>query len=199
MTASDGEVTHRAVAFHEAGHVVFAWRHGVMLRGPVTILRSGSNLGHTPLDRQTWPGCGALVREHTGEGAEVVRAAFERNVKEDLEICLAGPLAEKRHRRLRTPPGSLWLPGGSGDREMIDAVIQEVAAAEDWPKAGDAHHSRAGLLVGLTAVRVSRLLRYPRTWAAVEVIADALAKGRTLEPEEADALLQHLDPPTDDR
>jgi hypothetical protein len=142
----------RATAFHEAGHVVAAWRQGVRVYR-VTIVPTDGFMGR--IDHQT------VLRGNRLDlnSSDRVRGNADRRII----ICLAGPEAQRRHR-----PCSWRAWHGRDDHTTAVDLALRMHGCE---KAAATHLRRLG--------QRSRDL-VTASWASVEAIAEALLDRGTL-------------------
>ena len=143
------------------------------------------------------PGVGAC----TPEGP--ARRMLETHARQEAEINLAGPQAERRFWRQvgrRVSPLKIdsdtvemlrddltwWEPSDGPRCDEMDAVrvLDEVVSTEDVPAT-----------LRDVRGRVTRLLRHPRTWAAVEAVAEELLTHRSLDGDTVDAIIGKVSPP----
>lgn len=199
LLAIPRELRRLAVAHHEAGHAVFAWRYGVQLRDPGVLLHpdldrlldaegeEGQQLGTAHFDSQVWPGerNRILSQGSSSQLHESELRSLEWRADIDAACCLSGPLAERRFLRLRGyPPQRNLLPGGEADYVGAERSLQEAS--------GDASVSFALYLVYQSN---RRALSHPRTWSAVQALAVELDKQGQIGPDEAEEIITAAKPP----
>ena len=114
---------------------------------------------------------------------------------------MGGPIAERifchRNGFHRRP---LELAEPNEYFALVWETEQEYAPDEAWPDEEAACRALRELddppRLRLEARRVSRLLRYPKTWSAVEALAHPLADAGRLSMEEANSILEKMAAPT---
>jgi hypothetical protein len=104
------------------------------------------------------------------------------NMRDDVSICLAGPLAEMRYRDLRLR--GLLARTGSADL----SYAWEVVTLWDQARYGHADHADLGLF--LIQRDTQRFLQRPKAWRAVEALAAALLAQGHLGGEDAEQMIQ---------
>src|SRR5271167_4070534 len=96
-----------AVAYHEAGHAVFAWRHHTCIRERGITLNADHTGATHVLPHNVLPGLAKVMR---AEGPEIW-GGWKWRAELTMAELLAGPLAEKRFRGIRHRSGQTSLPG----------------------------------------------------------------------------------------
>jgi hypothetical protein len=156
-------------AYHEAGHAVRTW-----------WLRRG--LDEVWID-QDHPGEGFCESQTTAR--QMLRAGVPVNsvhMRDDVSICLAGPLAEMRYRRI--PLRGTLAPTGNADLSYAWEVVTL------WEQARYGHADDIGLGLFLIQRDTKRFLRRPKAWRAVEAVAAALLMHGHLGGEEAEQIIE---------
>jgi len=152
MSRSPTESALRATAFHEAGHVVAAWRRGLKVYG-ATIVPA--------------PGIAGKV-EHANP-LHGIRLEFDgsararQRAEAAIIVCLAGPEAQRRHR-----PRSWRSYHGWHDHERAADLASSVN------ESGEAANAHLKWLEIVTRDELATL------WPFVETIAAALVDRQTL-------------------
>jgi hypothetical protein len=134
-------------AYHEAGHAVMAWR---LWRAITSVSIDAEVAGNGFCAAQSW----ALFL--VSQGAK----PHDRLIQDDIDLALAGPLAEWRHARIR----GLICPITSKSEDISEAW----ELCRHW-SGGDGR-----FLFALSQLAVKRWLQRPKTWRAVEALAAKL-------------------------
>jgi hypothetical protein len=146
-------ITLESTAYHEAGHMVAAFHLGVPIR-QATIVPGDGYLGkvkHQPL----FP----PIEIEAGDTRRI-----EAKISKRIIICLAGPAAQRRHRR------SSWrLWHGKGDYETAADLAQTLNSGDE--KATDAY-------LKWLSLRAERLIDHD--WPLVTACAERLMSRKTL-------------------
>ncbi|MBI1946370.1 MAG: hypothetical protein HYS27_11770 [Deltaproteobacteria bacterium] len=158
-----------STAVHEAGHAVMGWRNNVRLREPGIRLLDGELLGHVAQRLRVVsvaPGMATALAERGGWEPVITCAEL------DVEIILAGTLAERRFLRIRAPG---FLPGAADDYRTALDVLMLI----DGQRHGETSEQRVSAWMSMIYARAVRQVREPRTWATIIDVAQALAaRGR---------------------
>jgi hypothetical protein len=174
----DPAVTRTWVAYHEAGHAVFAWWYDQALEvasiegdtGWVEVCQTPDP--YTPeILSQMCLMDGPERRERVGEAVEA-----------DVAVILAGSLAELHYRGIQLT----GLLAGDGDPTQA----WELLAA--WGRAQRGVPIPRHLIMEIYGVFLEVVIGYlhrPKIWRAVEALAQALLKEGTLDGEEASAII----------
>ncbi len=168
-----------ASAYHEAGHAVIAWRHHIWVRERGITLNDDLS-GNCHVHRKAFPG---LLNMFKNSNNPRLIKGYRLDIQADVEICLAGPLAEKRFRKIRNSNGKLLFPGAEDDLNQAMAFLEDIGINPD------------GLYLFFACQKVNRLLRYSKTWVAVTQVAEALMSRKFLESEEVYQMLADINPP----
>ena len=189
-------------AHHEAGHAVMGWRYGEWVRERGIVVHS-DHLGEAHVRCKVWPGTGDATRAMGDpDDRSLAMDALRWCVEADVRICLGGPIAEKifLHRN-----GIHLLPLELPEPDEYSTWVENASESNDewnepWNDTQVACRALCELAdpprLRLEARRVSRLLRYPKTWSAVEALALPLAKTGFLSDDEAYEILQSAASPT---
>ena len=155
--------TLQGTAYHEAGHIVVAY----VLR----IAFAGATIRH---DRESgFKGkvfCGKKRPSPT-----CTLLCTGRRVLDDIDVCLAGPLAQSMFNRRSV---RRWQHMGDYSNAMT--LVQLIVDEKDWERC-------FGFIEG-QMMRTESLLR--RHWAVVGCVADALLEHRTLDRRELVAVIK---------
>lgn len=159
-------------AFHESGHAVMAWLQGshVRERG-ISIAADGTGECHTR--SRVIPGVIPLLIAD-----ERYRSWAQWAVEADIREYLAGPIAEKLHRRLRR----VALPGGATDYERVRMTLREADP--------DRKEQITTFRIQMLYDQTRRMIKRPRRWAAIEFLASALATRGELSDDQANEMLE---------
>ena len=178
----DEKIFKRA-AYHEAGHAVIWHINGfgvdeVSIGYAVDVKgeRAGGCHLIEPMIHYSYPGCYKKIKKQ--------KKSFERYKKRAdrlIDGLLAGPLAEKKMSKSRTPLYSNGVVAHGGKDDFIEAVC---LAKEFY------NEVQAGLYINLTEVNIIKLLRRKNIWRAVTMLAEELLKKRTIA---GDELRKYLD------
>ena len=182
----------KALAYQKAGHSVFAWRYGYMLREGGLELDRERVEAFTPIRSEISSGVGQRLPPYS-----LARLNFERRSRVEAEIFLAGPLSEWRARRLRGEPiGPLEVEHRHHSVLLADELLSALGEAA---RVLGEFVSENEIVDGLrkTRDRVSRLLRQRETWRATELIAKTLLEERHLSVERTESLIFSVAPPRD--
>jgi hypothetical protein len=148
-------------AFHEAGHVAAAWRHGLKVHS-VTIVPTPEFRGHiwhaNPLR--------GIHLDYDGSDRARLRAEV------GIIVCLAGPEAQRRFS-----PRSWRAHHGAGDHEKAADLVLSLNGSDE---AANAHLKWLSIV---TRDEIAGL------WPLVEKVAHALVRERTLTATEVKTLL----------
>ncbi len=172
LSGREGMTEDEILAVHEAAHAVFAaFGEWTRVAGPVVL----KGPGHGDVVMATDPPAirRTLRRDH----------GFDRDAPriELVRSLLAGPIAE----RMLAERG--WAALSEAD--MLEASAQDYAVIAE--QLGRLDPPRPGLLDRLER-DVRRRLEEPAIWAAVERFAAILLERRSLEADEASAILERI-------
>ena len=144
------------VAFHEAGHAVAAFHHGLKVRR-VSIKPDAEAQGYCLL---------APSRRHFDMPLSLrVRHAFESH----FVVAFAGPLSELRHRD--GSPDDLWEIGRTDDHAELEESVLEIIG----------NQPEADAYLQWLRVRTEQFLADIDVWQQVEVVAFTLLKWREID------------------
>lgn len=166
----------RAAAYHEAGHAVIGWRrhNWIRERGVSIDLQTPGN-GSTHIRAQVVP---EFVTAYGKDPDSLEMCCQVATVEDEVAGLLAGPMAEMRYLGQRM--GSAVLvsaPGGYPDLDRARALLNALVP-------GDSHW-----YVWMLQEEVKRMLREPRTWRAISIMARHLAVSGHVSAEEADRII----------
>ena len=190
-----------AAAHHEAGHAVMGWRYFEFVRERGIIVHT-DNSGNAHIGSKVWPGEGDAMRAVSDpDHRSLAMDALRWRVEADVSVSLGGPIAEKifgyRNGIYLRP---LELPEPDEYSDVVANAESDYEVDEPWGDEEGACRALCELAnpprLRMETRRVSRLLRYPKTWSAVEALALPLAKTRFLSDEEANEILRKAAPPT---
>ncbi len=210
MKSAPKRLQFEAAAYHEAGHAVIAWRHRQIVRERgVTIDPSGA--GHTHVRSIVSPGEGTAVKAN---GDVRLWKAYCRQVAAQVEIVQAGWLAEHLHHGMGGLHTANDVENVIADVEWYGRAAQVEANEEidDLEFAVDtlieAYRTETGRyeLTDADAKEITRtylqiqrrlfgILRRPRTWGAIEAVAEGLLERYRLDMEEIYSVIEAARPP----
>lgn len=149
-----------ATAYHEAGHAVIAWLLGVRFRrAAVTIIPDRDSKGrvkhHSTLKR---------LRPDVDD-SDRIRLGIEKTAM----IAIAGEAAQRRFR-----PMSRRTWHAAQDYHNVSELLSRVL-----------HPKELAPYLKFLQIRVNLMLDRPGAWQAVEAVAEALVRQRTLSADEA--------------
>jgi len=173
------EVIHRAIssAYHEAGHAVFVWRWRDHYFDHFGITLNPQN--QVGLCTQNW------MRDKESKTIEDLSLYSQA----DINFLLAGVAAENRLFSFYS---------------MKPSKIKNYWADYDWAiwlakLIYGIQESEAEDILRKTYRNVSKVLRHPKTWAAVEAIAEALLIYNYLDNKTAYEIISRINPPRPSR
>ncbi len=206
------EEQHLSSAWHESAHAVFCWRYEYWMSsrlGDGVSIGGGGGIVHFQGEALRM----ASLNYPPGMEDPFRLESLEIRVQREAEISFAGYQAERKYWR----SVGRDIPPQDIAEELEDMEGEGVNWRwdfepwqrfwEDWGEpAGDLPQAayllslvtpREGLLGALRASRdrVTRLLRHPRTWAAVEAVAQALIDHRHLSSERVETIIAEVNPP----
>lgn len=153
----------QSIAIHESGHAVACFFENVTFEC-VTIIPSLDWLGAVRLEKHD------LLPSASGN----VTSAVQRDkIERHVVVMLAGAIANRKHQ-----PRSRWLKGASGDLEYAGSYLDCLALL-------DKKHRK--LYEALLWRRTEVLIE--ERWSAIEILADALMRSRTLRLDEANEII----------
>jgi hypothetical protein len=152
------------VAYHEAGHAVILWRWDVPLQGAVTIVPD-----------YEWGSAGAVDLPNP-DMDDAVGSERAYMLEGRIASQLAGYLAEKRYTGKRAN-----YRGANYDLRHARFDCEEAINTTD--------ERVIGAYLKYMTLRVQELLDRPDIWAAVTGLATKLLERRTLDAEEAFAVI----------
>jgi hypothetical protein len=182
-----------AAAYHEAGHTVFALRHGVTLREQGVWINA-EGFGATHYHRVDPAEVEAAKRNASGEDWTLYCCQLQAEV----EIAIAGWLAEFRYHGVDALADRFVRIAAE---EAIGCVAVEqgndisvaanVIAAYFRAERGTAEVRVDEVVGACNAVKsdLARALRRPRTWQAVETVALALVERHHLSPHQVEEIV----------
>ena len=189
----------RLPAIHEAGHAVFCWRYGYLMsnRCGDGVLIDGEFSGMVHMQSQIYSGIGEQLPRNRERWRRVYAEAMA-----EAEISFAGPQAERRYLRLRGRPiRPLMLKSALDDQwwgleeaeesgETLGDTASAIRVLSEFVQ-----HEELLAALRLSRDRVTRLLRHPQTWTAVEAVADGLLAHGHLDSEQTEAIIESVSPP----
>ncbi len=137
------------VAYHEAGHAVYAFFRRVKIR-KVTIVPDGGSLGSVSHSK-------ILRGNHEVEWTPRMR----QQVETLIQVCLAGPIAQ----RIRDPRSYRSSHAHVDHRTAVDAAMVLCSSGR-----------QATAFLRYQRICVEEFLRGPRTWGMVEALAAELLR-----------------------
>ena len=175
MIPDNDRVSIISLAHHEAGHAIFCWRNDFSLGRFGVSMNPHDRIG---LCTQQW------IMEKTKHAHlyETLRPE-EEFVYTDLEFLISGPAAQDRYLKSISKP-----PCGFGS-SRTDYDAAKYIVEKKWRTFNSDKRLREEYR------RVSRLLDHPRTWKAVEEVANALLKFQYLNNEQVVAIIEKIEPP----
>ena len=203
-----------AAAYHEAGHAVIAWRHGVVVRGDGVSIDPETYLGYCRFRSMVYPGEAVVCKR---DGGRHWRSYLWR-VNGEVAIDQAGQLAEQAHHGLGTPHSEIevldelatWASYGFAFGELLkdEGHMADLPSAVFW--LAEAQRAQVGTdrltdsderLIARQYLsiqrRLCRILRRPRTWRAIEAMADRLVESHHIDGDEAFNIVEGCRVPTE--
>lgn len=174
------------VAYHEAGHAVIAFRHGAEIINPGIRAGLGGDTFHKnirfPMDLDL-SGLPQDLRP-------TARLVMIQRLLADVEILLAGHVADRRFIvsfALRS--GNLHdilVAGYEQDHRKVVVAFKQLGLSDEMHEP----------MRRCCEERVARLLRYAKTWRAVEALVNAVRRNRwRLSASKANETLVRVRPP----
>ncbi|MFB3901922.1 MAG: hypothetical protein ACE15E_00575 [Acidobacteriota bacterium] len=152
----------QSIAYHEAGHAVMAWWHGLAIR-KATIVPHKDYLGSVTHFKKLLPTDETDLRPSQ-------RDLLERRIM----VLLSGPEAERKFR------GHYSHKGSGHDRHYaFDHLASLTGPSED----------ELNTYMKLLWLRTRRILDFAPVWACVTAVANALLEKRSLTGSEIKALI----------
>jgi hypothetical protein len=210
------DLLRRHTAYHEAGHAVFAWRQGIMIReGGVIVGNWGDGVCHAGIQV-------CLGEERYWAASPNRWRYFVWKAEGEAAFLLAGPLATHRYKkRCQFSTDMEWFEeeldeaffgiqcdGLEGyleaQNEINDAVqiiisLGEVRLGEtgksDFQSLNSEDYFEIRTRIGRIERRVKRALRHPRTWAAITSVAEVLINTGFVDWEDVDDIIEAENPP----
>jgi hypothetical protein len=175
----------RIKAYHEAGHAVVARALGIAVTYVTIFSTSPGNQGGAQTHSAAWDARNADLPARLAA------------IGKDLEVSLAGPLAERRHRPVKRIDFNTDKPyWWANDLAKAKSCAIQVVLLKDGTISTD--DTRTVHLNEAQLAEVNRLIRQSwqetealveRHWPAIERTANALLSGRPLDQDELDALI----------
>jgi len=193
------ELNRLAAAYHEAGHAVMSWRGGLEVCERGIEANDSEQCCH--VRPHLYPDYLGVLEEEFSKN-ETAHSQFLRQIRADVATHLGGPVAERiylyRGAGLRSVKFN-DLPEPKNYAEWVSDAELNYELGEGWDDVSSAcrvlYKLQDPLRLRPEVKRVSRLLRYPRTWAAVEALAQPLYQTGSLSMDEANAILESAAPP----
>lgn len=141
----------QSTAYHEAGHAVAAWHSGKKTHQLILSRRACS---HGGLNLAPY----YMVLKNT----EFASPELQQRVSDSALVLLAGPAAQRRFN-----PRGYRHQHGETDIAHVGALISYLSPVA---------HLRLSDYAKLLETRAHNMVRAPRLWAAIELLADRLLK-----------------------
>jgi hypothetical protein len=162
-------------AYHEAGHAVIAYRLNRAIREDgVQAFTDAPGYGSAHVRSEAFLPIATVIRDFGGIAWE----AWKHRAEEDIIVSLAGPYAELRFLKGKSPSGV--ITGVSQDLTNVTDRLNVLFGSETDPN--------RGFYLWLYCDEVRRMLREKRTWAAIQALAARLMKNHRVSPLEVDRL-----------
>jgi len=162
-----------ASAYHQAGHAVFAFRYGIGIKEPGILVNHRTGDGICNFETSIQEGDGQRLASLNRPD---LLASFRKRAERDIDVCLAGPLAEKRIRLLLKAHS---LPFCPQDVQTARQILREAFPARPGHE----------VLLQIAIHRMYRLFRNRKTWGAVETLAAQVTERGHLSPKETAEIL----------
>ncbi|MDV2496601.1 MAG: hypothetical protein RX316_10410 [bacterium] len=160
----------QATAYHEAGHLLVAWRENITVHS-VSII-----------DNPKIGSAGRVYLRNPLDGARRSKAVTKRSrrrLEGLVRYFLSGALAQKRFN-----PRSYRRWHDEDDRKQARKIIKRLAGADDETARAALKHLEA---------QASDMLSEERSWLCVEAIAAALMERKELKAGEVKAIIKQVE------
>jgi len=199
------ELQCRAAAFHEAGHVVVAYRHRQLPYGSIQIGDDGGGLA--PCEALVTDGQAAWARSQSDTGHW---HWYDYRLGGELEFCQAGGLAEWLwHKRGDRDPAAdieFGIGEAEGYRSMEEMILDQEGGEDcvkaayylcEWRRAitkvwrlSDSDYDSIVRRYVNSHRKLNGILRRKRTWAAINTLAARLYVDRAVGDDDAIQIME---------